>query len=144
MEYEFKVHQTSYLNKRPMNHITHPRIQKYFATNFPWKKVCPFILTHWILFRETVRCFVLRLVEMVLEKMILIVGNVFFNIISFWKKPGPVIRTSLNLFTQGCFVPSLVEISELLKKKMKMWKLYRQRDWQQVIKKLTWAFYPVS
>ena len=34
-------------------------------------------------------------------------------------------------FTQGCFVPSLVEIGPVvLEKKMKMWKVYRQTDRQ--------------
>ena len=48
-------------------------------------------------------------------------------------------------FTQGCFVPSLVEISPVvLEKKMKMCKVYRQTDRQTTdnrwSEKLTWAF----
>ena len=42
-----------------------------------------------------------------------------------WKRVGPCIWTNLNLFTQGCIVPSLVEFgSMVLEKKMKMWKVY--------------------
>ena len=52
-------------------------------------------------------------------------------------------------FTQGCFVPSLVEIGPVvLEKKMKMRKVYRQMDEQmdrqmkdnRQSKKLTWVF----
>ena len=51
-------------------------------------------------------------------------------------------------FTQGCFVPSLVEIGPVvLEKKMKMWKVYENDDGQRRrttdkfwSEKLTWAF----
>ena len=46
----------------------------------------------------------------------------YFVIIYPWKRAGPFIWIN---FTQGCFVPSLVEIGPVvLEKKMKMWKVY--------------------
>ena len=35
-------------------------------------------------------------------------------------------------FTQKCFVPSLVEIGPVALEKMKIWKIYRQTDGQQI------------
>ena len=46
-------------------------------------------------------------------------------IISPWKKAGPSFEQTWIPFTQGCFVPSLVEIGPVvLEKKMKLWKVY--------------------
>ena len=48
-----------------------------------------------------------------------------------WKGWSPSFEQTWFPFTQGCFVPSLVEIGPVvLEKKMKMWKVYRQKDRQ--------------
>ena len=44
-------------------------------------------------------------------------------------KAMPFIWKHLNPLTQGCFVPSLVEIGAVvLEEKMKMWKVYANKD----------------
>ena len=44
-------------------------------------------------------------------------------------------------FTQGCFVPSLVEIGPLVfEKKMKMWNVYKHTTDNRRTEKLTWVF----
>ena len=59
---------------------------------------------------------------------------------------GPLFEQTWIPFTQGYFVPSLVEIGPvILEKKMKMWKVYRQTDGrtddrQQVIRKAHLSF----
>ena len=80
--------------------------------------------------------------------------NVFLSPLG--KERGPSFEQTWISFTQGCFVPSLVEIGlvvlekwtgVVLEKKMKMWKVYRRTDgrtdrqttddrWSE---KLTWA-----
>ena len=53
----------------------------------------------------------------------------YFVIISPGKRRGPSFEQTWIPFTQGCFVPSLVEIgSVVLEKKMKMWKAYDDDD----------------
>ena len=53
-----------------------------------------------------------------------------FVIISPWKRHGPSFEQTQILFTQGCFVPSLVEIGRVvLEKKRKMWKVYDDNDY---------------
>ena len=53
----------------------------------------------------------------------------YFVFISLWKRAGPFLWTNLNPFTQGCFVPSLVEIgSVFLEEKIEMWKICGQTD----------------
>ena len=48
---------------------------------------------------------------------------------TLWVLIGSSFEQTWIPFTQGCFVPSLVEIGPVvLKKKMKMWKVYRQTD----------------
>ena len=64
-----------------------------------------------------------------------------FVIISPWKGRGPSFEQTWIPFTQGCFVPSLVEIGPaVLEKKFKMWKVYRRTDRQQVIRKAHMSF----
>ena len=61
----------------------------------------------------------------------------YFVIIYPCNKGGSSFDQTWIPFTQGCFVPSLVEIGlVVLEKKMKMWKVYQQTDGQQAIKKL--------
>ena len=58
------------------------------------------------------------------------------------KRCGPLFQETWVPFTQGCFVPSIVEIGPVILEKMKMWKVYRQRDRRTDDKrseKLTWA-----
>ena len=69
----------------------------------------------------------------------------YFTIISPWKRADPLFEQTWIPLTQGCFVPSLVEIGPVvLEKKTKMWKVYRQTDRQTTddrwSEKLTWAF----
>ena len=55
----------------------------------------------------------------------------YLVIISPWRRAGRSFEQTWIPFTQGCFVPSLVEIGPVvLKKKMKMWKVYRRTDRQ--------------
>ena len=50
----------------------------------------------------------------------------YFVIISAWKGCGPSFEQT---FTQGCFVPSLVETDTVvLEKKMIIWKIYDNND----------------
>ena len=61
---------------------------------------------------------------------------------TLWEIIASSFEETWILFTQWCFVPSLVEIgSVVLEKKMKMWKVYRQTDagWQ-VIRKAHLSF----
>ena len=54
-----------------------------------------------------------------------------FLLSSLEKGRGPSFEQTWIPFTQGYFVPSLVEIDPVvLEKKMKMWKVYRQTDGQ--------------
>ena len=60
---------------------------------------------------------------------------------------GPAFEQTWIPSTQGCFVPSLVEIGQvILEKKLKMWKVYRRTDRQttddrqQVIRKAHLSF----
>ena len=49
----------------------------------------------------------------------------YFVIIFPWKTAGSSFEQTEFPFTQGCLVPSLVEIGPVvLEKKMKMWKFY--------------------
>ena len=89
----------------------------------------------WIPFTQG--CFVPSLVEIgsvVLEKKIFEFRQCIFAISLLsplgegW---GPSFEQTWICFTQGYFVPSLVEIGQVvLEKKMKMWKVYRQTDRQ--------------
>ena len=127
----------------------------YFITISPWKRAWPFIWTNMI--SITQRCFVSSLVEIdpvVLKKQIFKVCQCIF-VISLLSPLGKGCCLSFAEIwipiTQGCFVASFVEIGPVvLKKKMKMWKVYRQTDRQmddrqQVIRKahlsyqLRWA-----
>ena len=116
-----------------------------------------FFIWTWIPFTQG--CFVPSLVEIgpvVLEKKIFKFCQCIFTISSLsplGKGRGPSFEQIWIPFTQGCFVPSLVEIGPVvLEKKMKMWKVYRQTDRQtdrrtdrqtpddSWSEKLTWAF----
>ena len=58
------------------------------------------------------------------------------------KRCGPLFQETWVPITQGCFVPSILEIGPVILEKMKMWKVYRQRDRRTDDKrseKLTWA-----
>ena len=54
------------------------------------------------------------------------------TLLTSWEFIGSSFEQTWIPFTQGCFVPSLVEIGPVvpvvLEKKMKMWKVYRQTD----------------
>ena len=107
----------------------------------PWKRCHPSF--EQSLFPFTKWYFVPSLVEIgwvVLEKMIL---N-FVNVCTFylpWKRPRPFIWTIFISLNPKCFMPSLVRIgSVVLEKKMKMWKVHRQTDGQQAIRKVHLCF----
>ena len=52
----------------------------------------------------------------------------FVNVFSLFRNYLPLEQTWIP-FTQGCFVPSLIEIGPVvLEKKMKMWKVYDNND----------------
>ena len=83
----------------------------------------------WIPFTQG--WFVRSLVEIdpvVLGKEIFLILSLYFRyflIISLGKGRGPSFEQTWIPFTQGCFVPSLVEIgSMVLEKKMKIWNVY--------------------
>ena len=66
-----------------------------------------------------------------------------FLIISPWKMPGSHMWTTLNPLYPRMLCAILVEIGPVVvKKNMKMWKVYDDddNDWQILIRKLTWAF----
>ena len=77
-------------------------------------------------------CFVPSLVKIsyvVLEKKTFKFYQCIFHFQNYLplEKNGPLFEQTWIPFTQGCFVPSLVEIGPVvLEKKMKMWKVYRQ------------------
>ena len=81
-------------------------------------------------------CFVPSLVEIgpvALKKVFKVCQCIFpISLLSpFRKGLGPSFEQTWIPNTQGCFVPSLVEIGPVvLEKKMKMWKVYRQMDRQ--------------
>ena len=81
-----------------------------------------------------------------LEKKFLNFVNVFLLFLyhlPFRKKVAPSFEETWIPFTQGCFVPSFVEIGPVvLEKKMKMWKVYRRTDGRQVIRKAHLSFQP--
>ena len=93
--------------------------------------------------------------QVVLEKKIFKSCQfIFFNsqLSPFWEGRGPSFEQTWIPFTQGSFVPSLVEIGPVVLEKMKMWKVYRRTDgrtdrqttddrWSE---KLTWAFSSVA
>ena len=121
----------------------------YFLIISPWKRAGPFIWTNLNPFHPRMLCakFGLNWTSGSGEEDFLISSMYFhyFVIISPWKGQGPSFEQTWISFTQGCFMPSLVEIGKVvLEKKMKMWKVYRQTDgrttdewWSE---KLTWAF----
>ena len=90
----------------------------------------------WIPFTQG--CFVPGLIE-ILEKIIFLNDvnyiDEFLLICCYLpiKRVWPFICTNLNPFTQGCLMPSLVEICWVVqKKRMKLWKVYRLKDRQTV------------
>ena len=59
----------------------------------------------------------------------------------FWRGPGPSFEQTWIPFTQGWFVPSLVEFGPVvLEKKSKMWKVNGQTTDNRWSEKLTWTF----
>ena len=72
-------------------------------------------------------------VPVVLEKKIFFNLSMYFRyfvIISPWKRAGHLFEQTWILFTQRCFVQSLVEIGiVVLEKKMKKWKVYVNNDY---------------
>ena len=95
----------------------------YFAILLlsPLKKVWPFIWTKLKGLVETG--------PVVLEKIFFV--NIFFTpllISPLGKEHGPSYEETFIPFTQGCFVPSLVEIGPVVLEKKKMWKVYNIND----------------
>ena len=105
----------------------------YFIIISPWKRVGPFIWTNLNPLHPGILC--ASLVEIgpvVLEKKIFKSCQCIFTISllsPLWEGRGPSFEHTWIPFTQGYFVPSLVEIGPVvLEKKMKMWKVHRQTD----------------
>ena len=123
---------------------------RYFVIISPWKRGGGHSFEQtWIAFTQG--CFVPSLVEIgpvVLEKKILKFRLCIFTILKlsrFGKGRGPSFEQTWIPFTQGCFVPRLVEIGPVvIEKKMKMWKVYGRTDRQTTddrwSEKLTSAF----
>ena len=119
---------------------------RYFIIISPWERAGPSFDQIWI--PITQGCFVPSLVEIgpvVLKKKIFKVCQCIFaiSLLSHLGKGwGPSFEQTWILITQGCFVPSLVEIGPVvLEKKRKMWKVYRQTDnGQQAIRKAHLSF----
>ena len=65
----------------------------------------------------------------------------YFVISSSWKRTSPSFKQTWIPFTQGYFVPSLVEIGPaVLEKKFQMWKVTEEQRDDRCSEKLTWAF----
>ena len=108
---------------------------RYSVVPYHWKRTGSFICT-WIPFTFTQGCFghgLVKLVHWFLRRCINIV-NVFFAISlssPLGKGRGSSFGHSWIALMQGCIVPSLDEIVRVvLEKRMKIWKVYRQRDRQ--------------
>ena len=77
-----------------------------------------------------------EIAPVVLEKKIFLISSMYFCyfvIISPWKRAGAFIWTNLNPFTQGCIMPSLVEICPVVLKK----KILKFCQW------IRWLFYRI-
>ena len=69
------------------------------------------------------------------------VFSLFVKLSPLGKGRGPSFEQTWIPFTQGCFVPSSVEIGVLvLEKKMKMWKVSRQTEGRKAISKAHLSF----
>ena len=104
-----------------------------FVIISPGKKTRPFICLNWIPFtQEWFMPNVFEIGPVVLERKIFFNLSMYFRnfiIIFPWKRMGPSFEQTWIPCTQGCFVPSLVEIGPMvLEKKMKMWKVYDNND----------------
>ena len=64
----------------------------------------------------------------------------YFVIIPLGKRQTPSFEQTWIAFTQGYFVPSLVEISPVVLEKVKMGTLYKQKTDNRRSENLTWAF----
>ena len=62
------------------------------------------------------------------EKKSFLFRHYFYAIIFPWKRAGPSFEETWIPFTQGCFVPNLIEIGQGVLEKMKMLKVKRQTD----------------
>ena len=105
----------------------------YFLIISPWKRAGPFIWTNLNPLHPRMLCakFGWNWLSGSGEETFLILSMYFhyFIIISPLKRTGPFNWKTWIPFTQGCFVPSLVEIDPVvLEKKMKMWKVYDDDD----------------
>ena len=114
-----------------------------------WEGCGPSFEQNWFPFTQ--ECFVPSFVEVgsgVLEKKILQSFQRIFTISQLsplWEGLDPSFEQTWIPFTQGYFVPGLVEIGQMVReKKMKMWKVCRQTDEQtdrrQVIRKAHLSF----
>ena len=96
---------------------------RYFITISPWNRAGPFFWTNLNPLHPRMLCakFGWNWLSGSGEEDFLILSMYFryFIIISPWKRAGSFIWTNLNPYTQGCFVPSLVENgSVVLEKKI--------------------------
>ena len=115
---------------------------RYFVIMPPWKRACPFIWTNLNpLHPKNVLCQIsLKLEQWFWGRRFLY----FVNVFSLFRNYPPLdkgVFLHLNIpFTQGCLVPSLVEIGLLVLEKMKMWKFIDRQTDNRQSEKLTWAF----
>ena len=112
----------------------------YYIIISPWKRA--FIQGYFVQS-------LVKIGQVVLEKKIFKSCQfifIIFKLSPLWEGRGPSFDQTWIPFTQGYFVPSLVEIGPVvLEKKIKMWKIYRQTDGQtddgrQVVRKAHLSF----
>ena len=97
---------------------------RYFVIIFPWKRVGPFIWTNFNTFEFTEESFVPSLFEigpMVLEEKIFSFSSMYFryfcNDLPLEKEWGPSFQQTWISLTKKCFLPSLVEIGQVVLEK---------------------------
>ena len=116
-------------------------VDRYFGMISPWKMAGPFIWKNLNPFTQG--CCLPLLVDV--NPVVLKKKNLFrqcvctISLLSpFWKGRNSSTEQTWIPFTQGRFVPSVVEIGPVvLEKKMQMWTFYRQMDGRRTT---AWAF----
>ena len=122
----------SFLRRKYLNFVN-VSFFSYFTIIFPWKRMWTFIWINLNPLHQTMLCAILVEIGVWFWRRILFkFVNIFFLFpyyLPLQKGHGPSFEKILIPFTQGCFVSSLVEIGPMvLEKKMKMSKVYRQRE----------------
>ena len=117
---------------------------RYFVNIYPWERAWPFICINLNPFHQNMCCakFCWNWPSCSGESDFINVFSLFRNY-PLWKGRGPSLVQPWVSFTQGCFVPSLVEFGPVvLEKKMKSLQTDRWTDGQmdERSENLIWAF----